>query len=70
MSKWKMRLGALGMALAVSLIIFLFWGRFGAAFVRVMVIEYAPPKPAATEPGEVSVSLPPPKSCPKGQACK
>jgi hypothetical protein len=75
MSTWGMRFGALGLAIVVSLIIFLFWGRFGAALVRAMEIEYAPDKKvtAPQTPGEVSVSLPsvqPQKNCPKGQTCK
>jgi hypothetical protein len=70
-----MRLGALVAALAISLVIFLFWGRFGAALVKTMQIEYAPHKTvtAPQTPGEVSVTLPsiaPQKPCPKGQTCK
>lgn len=75
MSTWSMRFGAMALALVVSLIIFLFWGRFGAALVRAMEIEYAPAKKVTQphDPGEVSVSLPsvgPQKECPKGQTCK
>jgi hypothetical protein len=52
MRRFLERLVVLVLALGVTLAVFLFWGRLGAAFRNAMDIVYAEPKPVAQPPAD------------------
>jgi hypothetical protein len=71
MNIWTVRIGAMAVALAISAVVFLFYGQFAMAMKRVMELPVVQPAAVHQSTDEVSVSLPPiPKTCPKGQTCK
>ena len=71
MNVWAVRVGALVVALAISAVVFYFWGVFAAAMKTALEAPVAPLPAMHQSTGEVSVSLPSmQKNCPKGQVCK
>jgi hypothetical protein len=71
MNIWGVRFGALVVALAISAVVFYFWGQFAAAMKAAMEVPVVSTQQTTQPTGEVSVSLPRmPKNCPKGQSCK
>jgi hypothetical protein len=71
MNIWAVRFGAMVVALAISGVVFFFWGEFAAAMKTALEVPTVQPQTTQQPTGEVSVSLPqPPKNCPKGQTCK
>ncbi len=71
MNIWTVRIGAMVVALAISAVVFLFYGEFAVAMKRAMEVPVVQPAAVHESTGEVSVSLPPvQKTCPRGQACK
>ncbi len=71
MNIWVVRVGALVIALAISGVLFFFWGEFAAAMKKALEVPVVQPQTTQQSTGEVNVSLPPvQKTCPKGQTCK
>jgi hypothetical protein len=71
MNIWTVRIGAMVVALAISAVVFYFWGQFAAAMKTAMEVPVVQPAAVHQSTGEVSVFLPSiQKTCPKGQTCK